>query len=668
MIKNIIVVALLSFFLVACALDDGLTPLPSSPGVIEVEANQGAVTIVQNGQRLLLPLDERTWLNIGDQIIVNEQGQATLRRDDLLTAQVLQAGDVFVENFVEEGQLTNITLRQMSGILTANFNTERSADHRLMIETDTASISSIGAEFVVALEISSIDWVLNRGQASDVLEVTASGDKQTVPSETARWLAPGQSPSATVLIQADTIDEWVDDVVAGEPTSSLSDLLLPSADIVGQIENVTVLPNAGQPFDLGSSEQGVVRMTLEPRGLFGSPTYTLEDCNRDGVQELAVLAGIIHFDFNAVYAQTKAFDVSIINRNLPGNGALWTLGPAQNEIARQLFETGDGEAQTLSVRSPQSYKTAKLAMVDACLSGFSLTPPSSDGTPPPPRAVIAQGADSGVVVDVLADDEVEEVEETGLVVDTVPLTDTVESEIVQNSPARDINEGQLAAISVIGSAVPVEIDGALDDWNGLNRPDAPGWIEIDSVIFDDSCNARFPNAAGSEDLSGQVRFAYDEEFLYVAFDVIDDGFVPYSGDDQNYFLGDSPQLSLDMNLLGDFADARRSADDWQVDFYPDPDEPIIVLWQLGSLSVRPFEEASVAVQFDEANYVLEAALPWRSFGITAEIGDQFGLAANINDNDTPDTDAQECIISTAANRLWNDPTTWGSLFLEPDGE
>ena len=38
---------------------------------------------------------------------------------------------------------------------------------------------------------------------------------------------------------------------------------------------------------------------------------------------------------------------------------------------------------------------------------------------------------------------------------------------------------------------------------------------------------------------------------------------------------------------------------------------------------------------------------------------------NINDNDTPGSNAQECIISTAPQRRWDDPTTWGTLFLKP---
>jgi hypothetical protein len=73
----------------------------------------------------------------------------------------------------------------------------------------------------------------------------------------------------------------------------------------------------------------------------------------------------------------------------------------------------------------------------------------------------------------------------------------------------------------------------------------------------------------------------------------------------------------------------------------------------------------VAVSSTTSGYLVEAALPWASFGISPQPGDRLGLAANVNDNDTPGSNAQECIISTAPQRVWDNPTTWGALFLSP---
>jgi hypothetical protein len=349
--------------------------------------------------------------------------------------------------------------------------------------------------------------------------------------------------------------------------------------------------------------------------------------------------------------RVRALDVTVINRNLPGNGAFWALDAAQNEIARQLFETEQAETQTLSLRSTQSYHSARLAMVDGCFVGFSLTPPTVTGTPAPPRAIVSAGQPEGVVVNVLADSESEAAE---------PADDTGPT-----GAFRALDRGQIEAIAVDSQTEAIQIDGEVSDWNILNRPGRPGWTSFETIVYDEACSNRYSGQENLVDLSAQVRFAYDEQFLYMAFQVEDDGYVSYSGPAREYFLGDSPQLSLDMDLLGDFPDTARSEDDWQIDFYPDPTRPTAVLWQLASLSSREFEEASVAVSFEGADYFLEAALPWRSLGVTAQPGDRYGLAANVNDNDTPNTNAQECIISTAPERTWNNPTTWGTLLLQP---
>jgi hypothetical protein len=130
-------------------------------------------------------------------------------------------------------------------------------------------------------------------------------------------------------------------------------------------------------------------------------------------------------------------------------------------------------------------------------------------------------------------------------------------------------------------------------------------------------------------------------------------------------MGDSPQLSLDMDLQGDYSEAVRNQDDWQIDFLPDAAAPQVALWQLGSLSSRLFEEARVAVSLTPGGYLLEAALPWTSLGTSPQPGERLGVAANVNDNDTPGTNGQECIISSAPERQWDDPTTWGTLLLVP---
>ena len=60
---------------------------------------------------------------------------------------------------------------------------------------------------------------------------------------------------------------------------------------------------------------------------------------------------------------------------------------------------------------------------------------------------------------------------------------------------------------------------------------------------------------------------------------------------------------------------------------------------------------------------LETAVPWTALGVEPQPGLVLGLAASVSDDDTEAENDQECMISTAPNRDWQDPTTWGSLLL-----
>jgi hypothetical protein len=88
-----------------------------------------------------------------------------------------------------------------------------------------------------------------------------------------------------------------------------------------------------------------------------------------------------------------------------------------------------------------------------------------------------------------------------------------------------------------------------------------------------------------------------------------------------------------------------------------------VIWRLKDLQVRALGEAALATRQDDTGYTVEARIPWKSLAIAPEPGLTLGIAASVSDNDTPDTAVQECMISTAPQRDWQRPLTWGTLVL-----
>ncbi len=627
-------VALLAVTIIVTACQSSTPPSPPESATLEAEAMSDGVFLRRDGQRTALIPEEPVALNVGEGVTVEENGRVAVHFSDLLTTELLPTGELSLAELAAGDEATTITLRQNGGILLGNFNADGQRDRELTIQTEFASVTTRHASFLLVREpTTSLEWVVNLGQAEDTLQVTAAGQTRPVAGDEARWIVPDDAPGEILKIEPKRLQAWYNSTKNGKAELTLSEVLLAPANMIATTAALPALPRLGQPFELTRSAQGAVKLTLDATGLFGNPTYALEDCNTDGAADIALHSGKVRFDFRPLLARALALDVTVVNRTEAGQGALWGADAAGTELDRRLVEVAPGQSETLSLRSDQPFHTAELALSNGCLIGFSLTPPSAAGAPTEPRVAVTAQPDD-VVVNILGE------------------------------PPRASTAAQIEALPV-NADQSLTIDGRPDDWTALFRPSGLAWTRFDTITFDKSCATRHPDSAGRVDLAGQVRLAYDERNLYVAFQVEDDGYVGYSGAGENYFLGDSPQLSLDMDLPGDINEAVRNQDDWQVDFLPEPGSPRVALWQLGSLTSRQFDEAQVAVTSTPTGYFLEAALPWQSFGLSPQSGERLGIAANINDNDTPGTNVQECIISTAPERQWDNPTTWGTLLLKP---
>jgi hypothetical protein len=291
------------------------------------------------------------------------------------------------------------------------------------------------------------------------------------------------------------------------------------------------------------------------------------------------------------------------------------------------------------MRSDQPYHYAELEMQAGCFLGLSLTPPSPDGTPGAPR----------------------------------PAVENWQAAATTGGTERPPENEWIMALPVgpNGFQVALKIDGVLDDWEALAKLAEVDWTSFSSVVYDAACANRSSGVpiTRAADLAGRVLFAWDENYLYVAFAVTDDSYVGYSGADQRYFLGDAPQLLLDVDLAGDLNQTTLSPDDLQIDLFADlneaqgPTAGRAAIWQLDILRARDFREARVAATPADIGYFLEAALPWKSLEVAPQLGARLGLAASVSDNDTPGVDFQECMISTAPQRDWQNPTTWRPLLL-----
>lgn len=203
----------------------------------------------------------------------------------------------------------------------------------------------------------------------------------------------------------------------------------------------------------------------------------------------------------------------------------------------------------------------------------------------------------------------------------------------------------------------LNIDGNLRDW-----PDTVT-VQSSHLVYQDS------SWDGSDDLTATWRVAWNNTFLYIALEVIDDRHVQTESGATAY-LGDSVEIQIDTDLMGDYA-PRVSPDDFQYILSPGNFNDILpsaFRFQgnpAGQLEPNPKTNTLIAAQRTNLGYQLEASIPWSDLNLTPYDGLELGISLNATDNDQPNTALQETMYSTAPNRTLTNPTTWGTLTLQP---
>ena len=203
--------------------------------------------------------------------------------------------------------------------------------------------------------------------------------------------------------------------------------------------------------------------------------------------------------------------------------------------------------------------------------------------------------------------------------------------------------------------VPPVIEGDLSDWGVLENT-------ADSVVYGAD------NWSGVSDLGANFSLGWDATNLYLAVLVQDDVYSQ-TQKDETIFRGDSVEFLLDVALQDDGQHEKLSDDDYQIglsggDLRDETVFPQAYMWfpvgQAGHLS-----GVQVAVRLSADGYVLEAAIPWGVLEVQPMIGNEYGFALSVSDNDLSEVAVQQSMVSSSAGRLLTDPTTWGILRLEP---
>lgn len=199
------------------------------------------------------------------------------------------------------------------------------------------------------------------------------------------------------------------------------------------------------------------------------------------------------------------------------------------------------------------------------------------------------------------------------------------------------------------------IDGNLTDLRGRATE-----VKVTDVVYGKS------EWTGPNDLSATFYLGWNATYLFIGAEVKDDRYVQVASG-KNLFKGDSLEVLVDTNLRGDYFVDALNDDDNQIGISPGRNgiggETEAYRWYpagvAGSLS-----SVKIASSGGDGSYVVEAAIPWSSLGVSAASGLRLGFGFSVSDDDQPGEALQQSMISSLPERVFVDPSTWGTLWLK----
>ena len=245
-------------------------------------------------------------------------------------------------------------------------------------------------------------------------------------------------------------------------------------------------------------------------------------------------------------------------------------------------------------------------------------------------------------------------------------TSTSESDISYVGPS--VRSG--ASITATYIDKNLNIDGDLYEW------DPPIQKVINYVVYGAN------NWTGESDCSGTVVAGWDEDYLYLGVRVKDDKYVQEAVKEQIY-LGDSIEILFDRYVSADYYLQAMTADDYQIGISPGrygietcyvisgkvmtgctPEPPQAYMWFPKAEAGKKTEIKIGALESGQG-YQVEFKIPWDLLGVAnPNVGDHYGFAISISDNDKAGTLNQQTMVSNVSTRFYADPTSWGDLYLK----
>lgn len=200
---------------------------------------------------------------------------------------------------------------------------------------------------------------------------------------------------------------------------------------------------------------------------------------------------------------------------------------------------------------------------------------------------------------------------------------------------------------------PISIDGNLEEYLGA------GIVDIDTrqhLIYEITPG----KWNGPQDLSCTSYLFWDNDGIYLAFDVTDDIlFQKHTA--SKMVTGDHIELWFDMDYEGDEGQAYTNEDDFQIGVSPgnfDTVDPSLTIWLPGGEKEFHLSSITFAATETEKGYAIEMFIPFSFFNRSAPVLDE-NIRINIDPSDTDGpVDDQEILMSSSICRMYGNPRSF----------
>jgi hypothetical protein len=160
--------------------------------------------------------------------------------------------------------------------------------------------------------------------------------------------------------------------------------------------------------------------------------------------------------------------------------------------------------------------------------------------------------------------------------------------------------------------------------------------------------------SSGQDLAANWKTSWDNNYLHIRVDTIDDRFVrdsnaPWSDDSIEIFVDADGSRNSSFDGRNDFHFIFRWRDNQVNLSQSSPRRPNIGILQTMNRTVN--------------GYTLEASIPWSTLGVIPQQGSIIGLEVQVNDDDTGSERDGKLAWFSRNDTAWKNPQNFGRMLL-----